>query len=349
MASTFTIQNLVDQISTYPEMRPFSDVGGFATQPALGAANDVMQAFLQTGLNWKWNRAQVPPFLTVTLQQDYVTNVTNLSWLEQGWRCDINNTANPKPIFTMEAVRDMVQTSFQSNNQFNMSWIPNSLAIMGVWQANTLYQCGYGQASTPLTPITQFIDANGNILFVDSSSLGLNISSPGYNQTVIPTTPPFGTSGSVQPVLPADTTPGTTVVDGTVTWTVADPDGYAIRLAPIPAFSGLCWLIFPIYQKLAPILTSLSDPITPIPDSLAFLFRQGLMARLYEQSPDPSAARKAPAAWAKWLDTIQTALKGADRELEDASFYPSTSLAGGGPQTLPFAIGPANPYPYFWN
>ena len=346
--STLTIQQLIDPLRTYPEVKAFTAVGGLGAEPALGIANDVLSRMLAQSLNWKWNRANIPLFPTVSLQQDYVTNVTDMGWLEQGWRIDVNNTTTPKPIFTMESVRDLGQSSFQAN-PFNLSWIPNSLAIMGTWESETAYGIGYGAAAVPVSPITQFIDASGNILFIDGGSIGLSINSPGYSGTPISTTPPYGTSGTVEPDAGGAAAAGDTVVDGTVTWTVANPAGYAIRLAPIPPFSGLCWLIDAVYQKAPPLKTSLNNTITPVPDDLAYLFRQGFLAMLYRMSPDPGAARKAPQAYAEWQLDLVTALRGGDREREDATVYPSESLTGAGPFQTGLPLGPAYPFnPYSW-
>lgn len=348
MASTLSLQQLIDPIRTYPEVKVLMDVGGFGSQPALFIANTVMQKILSKPMDWKWNRAYVPNFLTISLQQDYVTNVTDMGWLEQGWRVDINNNAVPKPIFTMESVRDISQSSFQAN-PFNLSWLPNRLAQMGTWQSETAYQAGYGQASMPRSPISQFIDENDNILFINSNSLGLSINSPGYSGSTISTTPPYGTSGTVEPVLPADSAPGTTVVDGTVTWTVADPDGYAIRLVPIPPFTGLCWFIFAVYQKSPPRLTSMTQTLDPIPDDLSYLFQQGFLAFSYQHSAEPAAQRKFPMAYAQWEAALVEAVGGANREREDAIFYPSQSLQGTGPWSAGLPLGPAYPFDaYGW-
>lgn len=323
-----------------------TSTGGFSLQPALSIANRVMQKFLAQSLDWKFNRAIVPTFLTVALQQDYVTSVTDLSWLESGWRLDINNTVVPKPFFTMESVRELTQISYQSV-PFQLAWVPNSLAIMGKWQANTVYACGYGQASTPVSPIQQFIDVNGNILFINSNSLGLSLNSPGFSGTPISTNPPYGTSGNSQPFAAPSAAAGTTVTDGTVTWTVANPNAIAIRLSPLPATSGLCWLTTAVYQKKPPYLTSLSGTISPIPDELIYLFQEGFLAFAYEHSPEPGAVRKAPAAYAKWEEDLMTALRSGDRERESFVMYPSEGLSGQGVNYgWPF-LGPAFPYsPY---
>jgi hypothetical protein len=426
MASTLVVQDLITSARAYPELTPVLGTGGWEREPALSIINDVMQKFLSQGLDWKFNRSNIPSFLTVALQQDYVTNLVNLSWLEQMWRIDINNSANPnapKPIFSMETVRDLQQNAYQGV-PFNCSWVPNTLAIMGVWQKNTAYPCAYGVAQTPASPIQQFIDVNGNILFIDSSSLNLNISSQGVSGSgsavTLPLGNPYGISGNTQPSLPpnawaavtatsltnniatytannnftsgqnvtvnganngsgvfnivnqiiVNATPlqftvninnggvtipqfpetasaGLNVIDGTVRWTVANPNGIALRLAPLPAFSGISWLLVSVYQRKPPIITSLQSTLYPIPDEYAYLFRQGFIAFCKEHA----GTKDARDAYLKWEEMVMNALRSGDRERESKSFYPSEGLMTGGGggyyQQLPIGPGyPFQPFPY---
>jgi hypothetical protein len=345
--NSLTVQTLVNEMRAYPEFIPVLGTSGYSQYPALNIANDLMQRILAETMDWKWNRAYIPAILTVALQQDYVTQCDDMGWLEMAWRCDINNSTNsgnmaPKPIFPMEAVRDLNQTSYQGV-PFNVSYIPNRLAFMGQWYPNTVYGCGYGVAQVPQTPIQQFIDVNGNILFIDSTVLGLNINSPGYQNTpiVLPANSPYGTSGSTQPAAPPNSPAGTRIQDGTVIWTVADPDGVAIRISPLPAYSGLAWLITPVYQREAPILTRLQDTISPIPPDLNYLFRRGFKAMLYEHA----GSKLAMESYAKWEEDLITAVRAADRQLEDYGLYPSNSIMGGGPFSVTAGnIGPGWPY-----
>jgi hypothetical protein len=341
-----TVQQLANQLRVYPEYTPVFGTSGFTQEPILTMCNDVLQRFLAEGLPWKWNRSYVPSILTVALQQDYCTQLTDIGWLENCVRIDINNSTNngnlaPKPIFMMEAIRDLQQTSYQGI-PFNVSFIPNTLAFMGQWMANTPYGCGYGVAQIPITPIQQFIDINGNILYIDSTVLGLNINSPGFaGQPVsLPSNSPYGISGSTAPQAPPNATPGTKVQDNTVIWTVADPNAYAIRVAPLPAFSGLAWLIPPVYQRKPPTLTSLQDRINPIPPEFNYLFRQGLRASLYDHAGSP----KAESAFAKWLQDLNTALRSGDRQTESFSMYPGEPVVGGSPYGYEVGIGASWPY-----
>lgn len=346
--NSLTVQTLVNEMRSYPEFIPVLGASGYSQYPALNIANDLMQRILAETMDWKWNRAYIPAILTVALQQDYVTQCTDMGWLEMAWRCDINNSTNsgnmaPKPIFSMEAVREIPQTSWQ-NVPFQISYLPNPLAVMGQWYPNTAYGCGYGVAQVPTTPIQQFVDVNGNILYIDSTVLNLNINSPGYqNGPIVLPTPqsPYGISGSTEPAAPANATPGSRIQDNTVIWTVADPNGVAMRISPLPAYSGLAWLITPVYQVKAPTLVRLSDTISPIPPDLNYLFRRGFKAMLYEHA----GSKMAMEAYQKWEEDLITSVRAADRQQESFSMVPSQPLVGGGMgYGVGLGIGPAWPF-----
>lgn len=346
-AYTTTVQAEVNKLKANPEFyNILGGAAGYSQEPALTIANEIMCRILAEGMPWKWNRAYIPPFITASLQQDYMTQITDIGWLESAWRVDINNSTSnanraPKPIFSMETVRDLDQTSFQGV-PFNISFIPNSLAFLGTWEANTAYGCGYGQAQTPVTPIQQFMDINGNLLYIDSTVLGLNIQSPGYTNFDIPLVPnqPYGTSGATQPAAVPNATPGSLVQDGSVIWTVADPNGYSLRLSPLPALNGLAWLINPAYQIQPPVIPNLQTPLNPIPNQMMYLFRQGFRAMLKQFN----GSKDAGPAYAEWEEQLTRAVRAADRQQEDNCFYPGQSLMGNNPFTSVTSIGAAYPF-----
>lgn len=349
-----TIQQLINEMRAYPEFIPVIGTSGYTQYPMLTIANDIMQRILAEGMDWKWNRAYVPSILTVALQQDYVTQIVDIGWMETAWMLDINNSTNngnlaPKPVRQLEAVRDIPQVSIQ-NVPFNISFIPNKLAFMGQWNANTKYGCGYGVAQIPITPIQQFVDVNGNILYIDSTVLGLNINSPGFanGPITLPSNSPYGTSGSTQPFAPPSATPGTKIQDGTVIWTVADPDGFAMRVSPLPAFSGLAWLIQPVYQIIPPTFTTIQQTIAPIPPEFAYLFRQGVRSKLYEHA----GSNKAESSYAKWEEALNVAIRSGDRQTEDNCMYPSRSIMASNGYLGAMGAGAAWPFgpgPFFGN
>lgn len=347
-AYSTTVQQLANQLKSNPEFyNVLGGAAGYSSEPMLTLANEVMSRVLAENMPWKWNRKNFPAFITVSLQQDYCSNITDIGWLEDAWRIDINNSTSndngaPKPVFQLETVRDLAQTSFQGV-PFNISFIQNSLAFMGLWQANTVYGPGYGVAQTPRVPINQFVDVNGNILFIDSTQLGLNIESPGYvgNVITLPSNSPYGTSGTTQPAAVPNATPGTLVADGTVTWCVADPDAYALRLSPVPALNGLCWLIQARYQKRPPRIRTMQQTMDPIPNEMMYLVRAGLRAslKMFNGSKDSQQS------YGEWEEQLFKAVRAGDRQQEDNQLYPGQSIMGGyDPWTNAMDIGAAYPY-----
>ena len=343
-----TLQAIANQLRSNPAFyNLLGGAAGSSEEPMLMLSNEIMSRILAENMPWKWNRSIIPPFLTVSLQQDYCTQVTNIGWLENGWLVDINNSTSnangaPKPVRPLETVRDLPQTSVQSV-PFQVSFVPNYQAFMGLWQANTAYSFGYGVPMFPRSHIKQFMDVNGNILYIDSTNLGLNIESPGFTGTTIalPTPNPYGVSGSTQPAAPPNATPGSQVADGTVTWTVADPEGFAIRTNPVAALNGLEWWVYIQQQVRPPRLFNLKQSIAPIPWELSYLFRAGLRAALYRENNDPRGQEM----YAEWEEQTVKALRAADRQQEENVFYPTSTCMGGPMEPFGWAgIGAANPY-----
>jgi hypothetical protein len=347
LSTTQTVQQLATQLKSNPEFyNLLGGAAGWSTEPLLTIANEIMSRILAENMPWKWNREIWPPFLTVALQQDYVSNIVDIGWFENGWLVDINNSVSnnngaTKPIRPLESVRDLTQTDYQGT-PFQFSFVPNSQAYMGLWQANTAYGCGYGVPMLPRTPIQQFLDVNGNILFIDSTNLGLNIESPGYTgPTIIP--PgffPYGTSGSIQPAAPANATPGTLIQDGTVVWTVADlQNGYALRVSPVPALNGLTWLVVSQYQAAPPFLPTLQTPLSPIPTQFLYLFRAGCRAALTRENN----LAKGSEMYAEWEEQLVKAIRGADRQQEDNTLVVCQSILGPNTSNL-MNVGAAQPF-----
>jgi len=353
--SSITLQSVVDYARSFAECNPILPAGGYSYEPALTFANDVYQKITAQNLNWRWNASYVPPFITNCLQQDYITNLTDIGWLTSGFRIDVNNNTNtlnqaPKPIFLIETNRDMGLTPYQGNPAM-VCFIPNSQAVFGTWVANQQYQCGYGLAGAPANPIMQILDANGNMLFLDTSVMNLNAFVPGYSGTNIPIPVPnpfnntganFGTSGSVAPLAPPNAPPGTTVSDGDLTWTVANPNGYAIRFNPLPSLGGFVWLMWIAYQRRPIKFTSLQQTLSPIPDDLAYLFREGFVAKCLQHANSPRAVMQNQF----WHEQIEQAIRAGEREEQAWSIFPDTSMSGDSVLGPFYPVGPASPFNY---
>jgi hypothetical protein len=83
MASTITVQSVVNWAQTQIRLIPLVGSGGVANEPAQTIANILMQDLFAFPNIWKFNRSSIPSFQTVEFQQDYTAPVGDISFLER--------------------------------------------------------------------------------------------------------------------------------------------------------------------------------------------------------------------------------------------------------------------------
>lgn len=368
MNSTIRLSELVDDASTHGDIAPALATGGFSNTPALSIANDVMQAIINGGpaaqpYNWKWNRFNVKPFCTISYQQDYfVPGVVKLGWLESCWAVNINQTSIPKFKQQVEVKKDLEVSYDQTGYPGKICWLPNNMLQTGTWGA------------APLGPTAG--NPSGDTLSIGLNEGGLQNPGPGViytnplgiaNQPINATTcitdpngnlwalTTFGTCGNTQPTWPttvayptpaSPNTVATTVADGGCVWTAINPSGQGFRLNPIPPQTGVVWLIQPVAQYRAPRFTSLAQTLEPLPDDFEWAFKQGFFAECYRRHPDGKVRAKYQLERQVWLESLDKAVRQADREMDDVGFYPGSSIMETG-----VAANTVNPaYPFgVWN
>jgi len=330
--STTTLQSVIDHGRTFSELSPVLASGGFSQQPALTIANDTMTSMLSPQMNWKFNRAKAPVFYTNSFQQDYAANNVNIAWAEHAFIIDINNTALPKPIWTLEVVRDLEATFQQYGMPGQVCWLPNDQLTYGVWTANATYGAMLGVPSGPANPLLQIQAPNGTFWALTNNT----------NATVV--------TGSVQPnwpsnpVYPTYAVPGTlatTVNDGSAVWTAINPKGQGWRVNPLPPQTGVVYQVNVITQNRPTRFTSVTQMIDPIPDDYAMYFRQGFITHCYRHSPEMKVRGKFQDEYKLWLGAMQQATSKSDRERDAAGFYPSQSLLD---SNYTIDVGPAWPF-----
>ena len=85
----------------------------------------------------------------------------------------------------------------------------------------------------------------------------------------------------------------------------------------------------------------MQQSLDPIPLSMIYLFRAGVRAQLQMFNGNPKGAQ----AYAEWEETMQKALRGADRQTEEnVMTCSSTILSGSGYGSTWSGIGAAQPY-----
>lgn len=336
--SNTTLQDIVDHIVTFGDLEPIFNVGGSSIEPARTIADDVFTAICAVNFPHKWNESELPKFYTFSWQQDYAlinpdgTSVYNIEWLQRGVAFDINNGSVPKPWVNVEAGRSLPQrTGTYTNNAtgigdpgFIVASMPNSDLYYGVWgqpdvgspqlgnnpQAGSVYTNPLGNHSQPANPISQIIDANGNLLVITT----------------------YGTEGTTAPLAPVNSLPGTTASGSgaTTVWTVVDPVGLGIRILEVPSQTGVVWQ-FNLSGQMPPVkFTSLQQSLAPLPDKYTHYFRAGFIAQCYRYSPLKSTREKFKDEWNLWLKSLQELRASEDRELEEYSFRTERSIMGTG-------------------
>jgi hypothetical protein len=312
--SSWRPQDCINYARTFDFAVPTVGLAGYDDEPALSFSNDIMQKILAKNNPWKWNSYQVPVFYSQPYQQDYPTSISanTMGWLESGAFTDINNPAGTPQYFVkppLQMVARLLPT-YVVGIPSQMCWVMNRNAQTGVWPGasmiytNPLISQGGGPSNNPLTAIT---DPNGNIQVVTT----------------------YGTTGSTQPVWPAaNSAAGTTTSDGTVVWTVQDPNGVAFRLDRLATYGSNVWQFNITYQQRAPLITSLTQTFAPIPDDLQYLIKQGFLAYCYKKSDRATFQVEL----AQWQEDIQQALEQTDREAQTFGIYPADSIqnTGGG-------------------
>lgn len=330
--STTTLQSVVDHGRTFSELSPVLATGGFSQQPALTIANDTMIAMLSPKMNWKFNRQRTPVFYTNSFQQDYAANNVTLAWIEHAFIVDINNTALPKPIWTLEVVRDLERTFQQYGMPGQICWLPNDQLTYVIWTANTKYGQLLGVPSGPANPIQQIQDPNGNFWFVSNN----------LNATVTTgATQPIWTNPPLFPTFTNPTQVASTITDGTVVWTALNPKGQGFRLNPLPPQTGVVYQINPISQLRPPLITGIGQTIEPIPDDYSSYFRQGFIAHCYRHSPEMKIRGKFQDEFKLWIASMLEASAKSDRERDAAGFYPSQAILD---SNYTIDVGPAWPF-----
>lgn len=350
--STYTAQNVFDDLVARGDLDPGWDMAGFTVRPIITILNTVFQQICggKGMFPWKWNQFNLPVFYFNSWQQDYalVPSVTNLAWLQEGMAIDINNPQMPKPWSYVEVGRNLGRSSgaYISNSVFVQplcvaAFLPNSQLYYGTWGAAAYGNGTWGNnpqpnqvitnplgngTSMPPNPILQIQDANANLLVLTT----------------------FGTTGGSAPSASSGAAPGTTVSDGSCVWTVVDPQGSGIRITPTPANTGTVWQVNLVGQqkpvKFSAATSLSSQTLYPLTDDFYPHFLDGCTAQCYRYSPNAKTRAMFKEAEGLWLQSISEMAREVDREKEENTIRPKRTIIGAGGGPVGRNYGPFWPY-----
>jgi len=175
--ATVRVQDVVDYALTFPEVTAVLPNPGYSYKKVYQIMNKVMQEMLSFTLKWPFNRKEFPALVTNSWQEDYATNLVDVGFLQDGTLLEINNTANPQPIWPLEVTQNLPRISQQFGRPGQVSAYLNKNLSFATWgavnpggtlsgpnpQASQVVGNPVGAPVTPANPYLQCIDGNGGL------------------------------------------------------------------------------------------------------------------------------------------------------------------------------------------
>lgn len=322
--STLTLQSVVNFASTHVELLPLTGVGGYSNEPALSLCNDTLQKLLSRPLDWKFNRAEMNMFVTAPNRQDYLFAGAVAFTLAGSCRgVGIELTTNSGIVVSSNVVTvtclqphgfntgETVYIQGAADNQFNASLVQdgNTSSFTG----------GFVITGTPTTTTFTFAKTTANTASGSAGITDYGWLAEGTMWNINNTSPVFPTRHiqavrSIQPESIVSTPKKACII--------SDPGTGILKIRLSPVAGTVIWGVNLIYQKKAPLLSSLSSTWAPIPDEFGYVIRQKFLAvcyRFLNSARSEIEEQKAQAA-------ILEALGEGDRENSDVGLYPEEGI-----------------------
>ena len=331
MSSTITYQSVVNLAATHSDLMPLAGVGGYTNEPALSLCNDTLQELLSAPLDWKFNRVEMPMLVTANTKQDYQfagAVAFTLGSTSAGAAIDLAsanaitvtggvvtvNTLEPHTFSVgdtayMFGVTATTGTTAKYNSTFTQT--ATSSTSSGGWVLTAVTSKSFSFAATSGQNDNDVAGAPGITDFgwlASGTMIELNNTSSPQN------TKPIEAVRDIQPSSRIDNPSKVCVLkdngDGTL----------KIRFQYVPG--STIWGVNLVYQAKAPLNTALTATWAPFPDELSFVYRQGLLYRMYRYLNSP----RADVEFQKLQAAIAKGSGASDREASDVHMYPEASL-----------------------
>lgn len=326
---SITLQSVVNLASTHTDLMPLSGVGGYTNEPALSLCNDTMSEIFFSQIDWKWNRASAPLFVTALNKQDYIISGAVAFTLGQtstgasialASANGITESGNTVTVNTLEPHRfsagDTVYMSGNTVAAYNSTFTDTG--------SSTAWSGGWTILTVPTTKSFTFTHASSGL--ATSGAPGITDFSWLASASMVQ----MNDTGS-----PQDGRIIQAVKELSVWSKVANPEKVAViqdnndgtltvRFQYVPG--NTVWGVTLVYQKKQPLKTTLSDTWAPIPDHYSALYRQGLLYRMYRYLN----SNQQNVEFQKFQVEIQKASGATDREASNIHVVPEYSLVDHG-------------------
>jgi hypothetical protein len=255
MATSITLQGSMNYIQSYGGFRPLNI--GLNNEPAVTAANIVLQSMIGAPFCWPWNRSSIS-FMTSIGTQDYSVSVPSFGFIEKA-------SYVLAAAVTFTALAGNVAT-YTAANTFTSG---SKVTVIG---------CTNGGATFNVT--------NATIASATATNFTIAIT-----HADVGSQPETGTatSGSVFEVSNIMNVLGAGNESGTPAFIAPQTDDNAgnitFRILPLPDQTYQATVIF---QKRMPgLITSPSNTWAPIPDHYSYVYQSGFAALMFSYWNDP--------------------------------------------------------------
>lgn len=343
MPSTLTLTAVANFCSTHADLLPLTGVGGYTSEPFLSIASGAMSEIINDVEDWKWNSVELfdailtfQPLITSLNKQDYLFAGASAFVLQVSGTTQVTSSGAAIDLSSNSAITvsgGVVTVNTLEPHRFAIGNIVNLVGLIakaGNSADITKYNSVFTDNGATATWSTGFtITAVTSKSFSFAAGTGQNngdiLGAPGIND--------FGwLTGCTMMELNNNSSPPNwrqmKAVRNLPKWQrVSDPEQVAVsqdygtgvlrlRFNQIPG--GVVWAINLIYQKSAPLFTTLTYTTwAPIPDSFSDLIRQAVIYRMYRYlNPNSNATQTE----LKKFEQILAKAKGADNA-EESNVY----------------------------
>jgi len=323
---TVPLQKVVNLAASHADLLPLAGVGGYTDEPALSLCNDVLQELMSAPNAWKFNRAELPLFVSALYKSDYlVTGATGFVLGSSGTGAAIGLSTDSTPGISRTGTTVTVtfrephrmtagQLFFMAGNvdsQFNSTFTQD--ANQSQWSG------GWTILTTPTTTSLTFTHAVSGS--TTSGAPGITDFGWADSATIVDmnSTTPVQTTHTLRIVQTLPPVPSNVVSLGPEKGCVLQDNGdgtLKVRISPVPG--SALWGINIVYQKKAPLKTALTQTWAPFPDEYGYVYRQGFLARCYRYINSP----RSEAEDQKFQRAIAKAIGQSDEEPAEQYLYP---------------------------
>lgn len=263
MSTTITLGQSIGFAQSYGGFRALTV--GASNEPAVTAANILIQMILAPPFSWNWNRNSAT-FLTVPGKQDYPTSVPTFGFIEKA--SSIPAASVTSTSLTGNVATYIAANSFTAGHYVTVTGCTNGGAVL-----NVTYQPIVAATATSFTVAI----TNGNLSSQAEAGLALSGNLGEFSQmnNVLGGGNESGQAYTIAPQIDNNS--------GTITF----------RLLPVPTIQAQVTVLF--QQRQGALITNASNTWAPIPDHYSMVYQWGFLALMMAYWSDPrwtSASQK---------------------------------------------------------